>query len=142
VGWNYYGQCNVGDWTDIVQVAAGVVHTVGLRSDSTVIAVGYNDYGQCTVSGWTDIKQVPAGEYYHTIVAGFGHTVGLKTDGTVVAAGPEVELAKWNLVLAVPPSEIPPVNWLLIGGVIGAAVATGLVIFFVRKKRLARTKGR
>jgi len=36
--------------------------------------------------------------------------------------------------------EIPPINWLLIGGIIAAAVAVGLVIFFVPRKRAARTK--
>jgi len=40
VGWNGYGQCNVGDWTDIVQVDAGYCHTVGLKSDGTVVAAG------------------------------------------------------------------------------------------------------
>jgi alpha-tubulin suppressor-like RCC1 family protein len=32
------------------QVAAGYTHTVGLKSDGTVVAVGYNYYGQCEVS--------------------------------------------------------------------------------------------
>ena len=96
VGENYYGRCNVGSWADITQVAAGHEHTVGLKTDGTVVAVGWNDYGQCNVGGWTDITQVAAGYYL---------TVGLKTDGTVVAAGLEAELAKWNLVLAVPPSQ-------------------------------------
>jgi len=38
--------------------------------------------------------------------------------------------------------EIPPINWLLIGGIIAAAaaVAVRLVIFFVRRRRAARTK--
>jgi hypothetical protein len=36
--------------------------------------------------------------------------------------------------------EIPPVNWALIGGIIAAVVAVGLAIFFVRRKRAARTK--
>ena len=31
--------------------------------------------------------------------------MGVRNDGTVVAARWEVELAKWNLVLAVPPSQ-------------------------------------
>lgn len=31
-------------------------HTVGLKSDGTVVATGWNEYGQCDVSGWTDIK--------------------------------------------------------------------------------------
>jgi hypothetical protein len=59
-------------------VAAGYGHTVGLKTDGTVVAVGWNYYTQCYVGGWTDIVQV---------VAGGGHTVGLKSDGTVVATG-------------------------------------------------------
>ena len=64
------------DWTDIVAVSAGNDHTVGLKSDGTVVAVGDNDDGQCEVADWTDIVAVSAG---------YGHTVGLKSDGTVVA---------------------------------------------------------
>ena len=86
VGDNSYGQCDVGAWMDITQVAAHV-HTVGLKSDHTAVAVGVGgdpeegintDYGQCDVGTWTDIIQVAAGRY---------HTVGLKSDGTVVAVG-------------------------------------------------------
>jgi len=33
-------------------VAAGYAHTVGLKSDGTVVAVGWNRYRQCNVSGW------------------------------------------------------------------------------------------
>jgi alpha-tubulin suppressor-like RCC1 family protein len=68
----------VGDWTDIIQVAAGVGHTAGLESDGTVVAVGYNEYGCCNIGGWTDITQV---------AAGWSYTVGVKSDGTVVAVG-------------------------------------------------------
>ena len=78
VGYNTHGQCNVGGWTDITQVAAACDHTVGLKSDGTVVAVGENSHGQCNVGGWTDITQ---------IAAGGGHTIGLKSDGTVVAVG-------------------------------------------------------
>jgi hypothetical protein len=63
-------------------VAAGGLHTVGLESDGTVVAVGYNADGNCNVGGWTDITQVAAGSY---------HTVGLKSDGTVVAVGVNYE---------------------------------------------------
>ncbi len=59
-------------------LAVGRNHTVGLKTDGTVVAVGSNEYGQCNVSGWRNIIAVAAGEYY---------TVGLKTDGTVVAVG-------------------------------------------------------
>ena len=59
-------------------ISAGLEHSVGVKSDGTVVAVGKNDYGQCDVSGWTDILAVSAGS---------NHTVGLKADGTVVAVG-------------------------------------------------------
>ena len=131
VGANGVGECNVGTWTDIVQVAGGG-HTVGLKSDGTVVAVGGNYYGQCDVGTWTDIVQVAGGGHtvglkidgtavavgsnsYGTcnvgtwtdivqVAAGGSHTVGLKSDGTVIAAGLEVELAKWNLWEAAPPA--------------------------------------
>ena len=62
-------------------VSAGGFHTVGLKSDGTVVATKYSgdsmfNYGQCDVSGWTDIVAVSGGGW---------HTVGLKSDGTVVA---------------------------------------------------------
>ena len=57
-------------------LAAGRGHTVGLRSDGTVVAAGENNYGQCNVSGWMDIV---------TVAAGASHTVGLRSDGTVTA---------------------------------------------------------
>lgn len=43
------------DWTGTVAVAAGQTHTVGLKSDGTVVPVGRNIHGKCEVSGWTDI---------------------------------------------------------------------------------------
>ena len=77
-GYNANGQCEVGDWSGIIQVAAGERHTVGLKPDGTVIAVGSNDEGECDVGDWTNIVQIDAGRY---------HTVGLRSDGTVVATG-------------------------------------------------------
>ena len=62
----------------IVAVAAGKKHTVGLKSDGTVVATGSNGFGKCDVGGWRDIVAVAAGEE---------HTVALKSDGTVVATG-------------------------------------------------------
>jgi len=71
-------ECNVGGWTGINEIAAGTWHTVGLKSDGTVVAAGDNHFGECDVGGWVNIVQVAAGG---------DHTVGVKTDGTVVAAG-------------------------------------------------------
>ena len=78
VGYNEWGQCDVGGWSEIDQVAAGYDHTAGLEYGGTVVAVGGNGYGQCEVSGWTDITQVATGGW---------HTVGRRSDGTVVAVG-------------------------------------------------------
>ena len=78
VGQNNYGQCNVGSWTDIIEIASNNHYTVGLKSDGTVVAVGSNSSGQCNVGSWTDIIQ---------IATGYQHTVGLKSDGTLVAVG-------------------------------------------------------
>lgn len=65
-------------WTNIVQIAGGDKHIVGLKKDGTVVAFGDNYFGQCDVGSWKDIVQ---------IAAGYNHTVGLKKDGTVVAVG-------------------------------------------------------
>ena len=78
VGDDFYGQCDVSDWTGIIQIAAGQWQTVGLKSDGMVVAAGLNDYGQCDVGGWPNIIQVAGGE---------DHMLGLKSDGTVVAVG-------------------------------------------------------
>ena len=59
-------------------IAANYGHTVGLKSDGTVVAIGYNFDGQCNVGGWTDVAQVAAGR---------DHTVGLGADGTAIAVG-------------------------------------------------------
>ena len=110
-----------------VMVAAGVYHTVVLKSDGNVAAVGDNTYEQCYVGGWMGIVRIGAGDQHTlgvkadgTVVAvgrndfaqcdvggwtdivqvatGQVHTVGAKADGTVVAVGPGVELAKWDLL--------------------------------------------
>ena len=39
VGRNNHGQRNVNSWTHIVQVAAGWAHTVGVKTDGTMVAV-------------------------------------------------------------------------------------------------------
>lgn len=37
-------------------IAAGCRHTIGLKSDGTVMAVGWNKHGQCDVSDWRGIQ--------------------------------------------------------------------------------------
>ena len=98
------------------ETISGYNHTVGLRTDGTVVATGSNEFGQRVVSDWKDIVMVSAGEgdtvglrsdgtvgatgWNHAglrnvtnwtdivaIVAGYWHTVGIKSDGTMVAVG-------------------------------------------------------
>ena len=68
-------------------ITAGRRHSVGLKSDGTVIAVGDNQNGQCDVSDWSNITSVAAGNVHMATNTGKAHTVGLRSDGTVVAAG-------------------------------------------------------
>lgn len=91
VGNNEYGVCDVSDWSNIVAIAAGAYHTVGLKSDGTVVTTGQNIDDQDYISQWRDIIAVAAGLH---------HTVGLKSDGTVVAVGyneyGECDISDWR----------------------------------------------
>jgi len=91
VGDNGLGQCNVGHWTDIVQVSAGFYFTVGLRSDGTVVAAGGYSYAQPTLGRWTDGRWTDIVQ----IAAGRHDVFGLKSDGTVVVKGGS-NYGQWN----------------------------------------------
>ncbi len=78
-------------------ISAGYAHTIGLKSDGTVVAVGtdidnngqFSDY--LNVEDWTEIVE---------IATDGTHTVGLKSDGTVVAVGDNefgpIEVDDWT----------------------------------------------
>ena len=91
------GEYDVSNWTDIVAVCDTYWHTVGLKSDGTVVAVGANGCGQCDVDDWRDIVAISAGDS--------SHTVGLKSDGTVVAAGEkkygQCNVSDWTDIVAI-----------------------------------------
>ena len=83
-------------------IAAGDWHTVGLKSDGTVVATGWlKDAGSenaCSVSEWKNIV---------AIAAGTGYTMGLKEDGTIVVVGynegmQQKEILKWNNIAIYP----------------------------------------
>lgn len=80
--YNAEGELDFENWTDIKDIASSGRHTVGLKSDGTVIAVGNNDDGQCDVSEWTDIIKISACRH---------NTYGIKSDGTIVVAGRDLE---------------------------------------------------
>ena len=73
-------------------ISAGDKHTVGLKSDGTVVAVGDNYHGRCDVSGWMDIVAVSAGQW---------HSVGLRSDGAVVTAGGWHDVSDWTDIVAI-----------------------------------------
>ena len=86
-------------WNDFVErqtIACSNVHTVGHKSDGTVVAAGDNEDGRFDVSDWTD---------FVAIACCGGHTVGLKSDGTVVAAGDnkngQCDVSDWTDVVAI-----------------------------------------
>lgn len=70
-GTSDYGQCAVPEPNaDFVAVAAGIVHSLGLKSDGAITAWGNNNDGQC---------DVPAPNANFTAVAaGATHSLGLK----------------------------------------------------------------
>ena len=77
-------------------ISAGWNHTLGLKSNGTVVTVGWNDSHQCEVFDWRDIIAVSAGGE---------HSVGLKSDGTVVAVGwngdGQCDVSEWSGIVAV-----------------------------------------
>ena len=68
-------QDNIDDWRDIIVIAAGAYHSVGLKKDGTVVAGGNNQYGQCEVGEWRNIK---------AIAAGGALTIGLQVDLSLI----------------------------------------------------------
>ena len=59
-------------------IAAGLYHSIYVRSDGKVSGAGQSSLGRLDVEDWTDIVAVAAA----------AHTVGLRSDGTVLAVGP------------------------------------------------------
>lgn len=72
------GYANVYSWNQVTDAVVGAEHTIGLRSDGTLLAAGSNANGQCEISTWTDVVSIAAGDYY---------TLGVKSDGTLLIAG-------------------------------------------------------
>lgn len=88
-------------WNDIADISAAADHTVGLKSDRTVVATGRpGNEEMYNVSDWTDIVEV---------AAGCGFTVGLKSDGTVIGVGDnlygQLDFSDWKDIIAVAVSD-------------------------------------
>ena len=85
-------------WNKVAQreTISASYHTMGLRTDGTVVAIGFNEDEQCNVSDWTDIVAISSGAHL---------AVGLKSDGTVVADGSngfgQCKVSDWTDIVAV-----------------------------------------
>jgi alpha-tubulin suppressor-like RCC1 family protein len=85
VAWgdNYWGQMNVpAPNSAFVAVAAGGLHSLGLRSDGTIVAWGCSspfDHGQCNVP--------TPNSGFVAVAAGDLHSLAIKSDGSIVAWG-------------------------------------------------------
>lgn len=64
----------VATWKNIVSVAAGDYHVLGLKEDGTVVAAGRANRNQCNTAHWRNIVAISAGA---------NHSAGLTADGTV-----------------------------------------------------------
>ncbi len=60
-------------------MAAGYLHSLGLKADGSVVGWGWNDNGQCNTPG--------PNSGFVAIAAGFAFSLGLKADGSIVAWG-------------------------------------------------------
>lgn len=86
-GANWYGQTNVPILTNLVAVASGYDHILGLNSDGTVVAWGAGTNNTGTLPYYGQCVLPPALTNVAAIASGAFHSLALKTDGTVAAWG-------------------------------------------------------
>jgi alpha-tubulin suppressor-like RCC1 family protein len=87
VGWgdnswgnNEFGQNSIpAPNSGFLACAAGYVHSLGLKSDGSIVAWGSNAEGQCSVPS--------PNSGFVAVAAGVSHNLGLKSDGSIVAWG-------------------------------------------------------
>jgi von Willebrand factor type A domain/Regulator of chromosome condensation (RCC1) repeat/Immunoglobulin domain/Putative Ig domain/Immunoglobulin I-set domain len=107
---------------NITKVAAGALHSVALKSDSTVVCWGSNSFGQTNIPpNLTNVVAISAGATFSlalksdgslvqwgalltgapdttnaiAIAAGWDHALALQTDGTVISWGTQSNTPPW-----------------------------------------------
>jgi hypothetical protein len=76
-------------WTNLADIAAANMISIGLRKDGTVLMAAYQFSGD--VSGWTDIASITGTEGNNDPAV-----VGLRSDGTILTAGKNGQDAGFN----------------------------------------------
>ena len=109
VGHNGDGQCNTGDWNDVIQIDCGWRTTVGLSAQDGVLITGYGmdrliKAMDINRDNWQDIISVAVGGGGKD-AKGAGHIVGLRPDHTVVAVGDneygQCNITDWKDIVAI-----------------------------------------
>ena len=62
-GYNGSGQCNVPAGTDFAAIAAGMYHSLALKTNGSLVAWGQNNEGQCDVPAGADFAAIAAGRW-------------------------------------------------------------------------------
>ena len=96
-GRDFFGECDVSDWTNVVSVLAGPHYTAALCKDGKVLITDYKENEQFkSVENWPAVIQ---------IAAGYNHVAGLKADGTVVVVGRnndgQQDVTEWKDIRAI-----------------------------------------
>lgn len=108
-------QCNTEGFSNIIDISAGLQHTVVLGSDGKVSATGSNSAGQCNVEEWEELNIVD-------VSAGFQFTAALKNDGTVVAIGNnernQLDTEEWSNIRSISAGGVHLVGLKLDGTVV------------------------
>ena len=78
-GSNAKGQCEVGNWKDIVEIKATFGMSAGVRKDGTVVVAGNNRAIIDAVASWKNIEHIAVCTNDETLV-------GLQSDGKVLVA--------------------------------------------------------
>ena len=96
-GRNFFGECDVSDWTNVVSVLAGPHYTAALCKDGKVLITDYTENEQFkAVENWPAVIQ---------IATGYNHIAGLKADGTVVVVGRnndgQQDVTEWKDIRAI-----------------------------------------